>query len=65
MAGFGRIISTIVYKVNESNAKNRIFSYVLTLLLIGGSLIVSTFLCDTVFSFAMFAIAFGCLFGWF
>ena len=63
MMGFGRIISTIVYKVNESNAKGRIFAYNLTSILTGLCLIVATFLCDTVFSCAMFAIVFGVLFG--
>lgn len=63
MAGFGRIISTISYKVNESNAKSRIFAYVLTLIINGICVLSSTFLCDTVFSFSMFAIIFGTLFG--
>lgn len=61
--GFGRVISTISYKVNESNAKSRLFAYVLTLLLIGTCVFVATILCDTLFSFSMFAITFGILMG--
>ena len=63
MTGVGRIVSLIVYKVNESNPKNRVFSYTLTLLLNGVNLIVATYLCDTVFSFMVFAAAFGALIG--
>jgi hypothetical protein len=63
MGGLGRLVSTLSYKVNESNAKSRIFAYTLTVLLTGASVFVCTVLCDTVFSFAMFAITFGLLFG--
>lgn len=63
MSGLGRIVSTISYKVNESNAKSRIFAYVLTLILIASCLFSATVLCDTVFSFSMFAITFGMLIG--
>lgn len=63
MQGLGRIISTIIYKVNESNAKSRIFAHDLTLILAGCSVLLSTVLCDTLFSCSMFAIAFGLLFG--
>jgi hypothetical protein len=59
MVGFGRIISTIAYKVNDSNVKSRIFSYNLTLILSGLAVFLATFVCDTSFSFAMFAITFG------
>ncbi|RNA15732.1 Monocarboxylate transporter 7, partial [Brachionus plicatilis] len=61
--GLGRIVSTISYKVNESNARGRIFAYVLTLFLISGALFVSVFLCTTLFSFSMFGIAFGIFLG--
>ena len=63
--GLGRIISTIIYKVNESNPKSRIFAHDLTLILAGLSVLMSTVLCDTPFSCCVFAIAFGSLFGWF
>ena len=61
--GIGRILSIIVYKVNKSNAKNRIFSYELTLIFTGLVLLTLIFLCDTLFSFSMFAIAYGLLIG--
>jgi MFS family permease len=61
--GIGRILSIIVYKVNKSNAKNRIFSYELTLIFTGLVLLTLIFLCDTLFSFSMFAITFGLLIG--
>jgi hypothetical protein len=63
MIGIGRIISSITYKVNVSNAKNRIFSYNLTLILSGLTLISSTYLCDTLFSFTFFSTMFGILLG--
>jgi hypothetical protein len=63
MTGIGRVLSTIVYKVNHSNAKNRIFAYELTLIFSAITVCVSVFLCDTLFSFAMFAITFGVLVG--
>ena len=63
MMGIGRIISLIAYRVNESNAKNRIFSYTLTLFLSGLTLICSTYLCDTLFSFTVFSIFFGVVLG--
>lgn len=61
--GLGRIVSTISYKVNESNAKGRIFAYILTLFLSSGVLFISVFLCTTLFSFSMFAMAFGIFIG--
>ncbi|CAF0838666.1 unnamed protein product [Brachionus calyciflorus] len=61
--GLGRVVSTISYKVNESNSKSRIFAYVLTLFLNAGCVYASRFLCDTLFSFSMFAIVFGILLG--
>lgn len=61
--GLGRIVSTISYKVNESHSKGRIFAYVLTLFLSSCFLFSSVFLCTTLFSFSMFAIAFGICLG--
>jgi hypothetical protein len=64
MAGLGRLISTITYKVNQdSTPKSRIFSYVLTTILLGLLVLVCTLLCDTNFSFSMFGIVFGVLTG--
>ena len=59
MGGVGRLVSTLAYKVNESNSKSRIFAYISCLFMAGTTILVSTVLCDTVFSFAMFAIIFG------
>lgn len=61
--GLGRLVSTVAYKVNASNVKSRIFAYVLTVLLAGIVILSSTLLCDTYFSFCMFAITFGVLTG--
>ncbi len=63
MVGFGRFVSTLSYKVNESNPKSRVFAYTLSVLMTGVCVLVSTVLCDSVFSFAMFAISFGLLLG--
>lgn len=63
MVGIGRLVSTVTYKVNTSNAKSRIFAYVLTVLLDGVCVLSSTLLCDTFFSFCMLAITLGILFG--
>ena len=63
MIGLGRVVSLTAYRVNESNAKNRIFSYNLTLILSGLTLISSTYLCDTLFSFTVFSTMFGFLLG--
>lgn len=63
MCGLGRIVSTISYKVNPSNSKSRIFAYILTVIVNGACVLSSTVLCDSFFSFSMFAICFGLLIG--
>jgi MFS family permease len=63
MTGLGRCLATIVYKVNTSSPKNRVFSYSLTLLFTGACLVCSTYICDTVYSFVNFSIMYGTLLG--
>lgn len=65
MVGIGRLVSTVAYKVNTSNAKSRIFAYVLTVLLNGICVLSATLLCDTFFSFSMLALTVGILIGMF
>lgn len=61
--GVGRVLATILFKVNESDAKSRIFTHDLTLILAGLSVLLSTVLCDSLLSCSVFSITFGTLYG--
>ncbi len=61
--GLSRLFAIILFRCNESTIKSRIFTYNLTLVLMGLSVLAANIICDTVFSLTMFAIVFGSLYG--